>query len=69
MSVDEPTEQPELIKKVEALIQETLQKNQREIDGALIKPLSPQYPLALMEYISSSESQELGKAIGYGDTL
>ena len=46
MSVDEPTEQPELIKKVEALIQETLQKNQREIDGALIKPLSPQYPFS-----------------------
>lgn len=46
MSSEEEVKQPELIKKVEALIHETLQKNQREIEGALIKPLSPQYPFS-----------------------
>ena len=34
------------IKKVEKLINETLHKNQREIDMALIKPLSPEYPFS-----------------------
>lgn len=46
MSNDEDFKSSELIKKVEALIHETLQKNQREIEGALIKPLSPQYPFS-----------------------
>ena len=46
MSNAEEIEQPELIKRVEALIHETLQKNQREIEGALIKPLSLQYPFS-----------------------
>ena len=46
MSNDEDFKSSELIKKVEALIHKTLQKNQREIEGALIKPLSPQYPFS-----------------------
>lgn len=35
-----------IIKKVEGLIQETLRKNMREIEGALIKPLSDSYPFS-----------------------
>ena len=46
MSNDEDFKSSELIKKVEQLIHECLQKNQREIDGALIKPLSPEYPFS-----------------------
>ena len=34
------------IKQVEALIKQTLQKNQRDIEMALIKPLSPEYPFS-----------------------
>ena len=34
------------IKKVETIINETLHKNQHEIDMALIKPLSPEYPFS-----------------------
>lgn len=34
------------IKKVEDLIKSTLQKNQREIEAALIKPLSDEYPFS-----------------------
>ena len=34
------------IKKVEDLIQESLRKNQRDIEMALIKPLSPEYPFS-----------------------
>lgn len=37
---------PTLVKKVEELIKETLQKNQREIESALIKPLTPDYPFS-----------------------
>lgn len=35
-----------IIKTVEKLILETMQKNQREIEGALIKPLSENYPFS-----------------------
>lgn len=35
-----------VIKKVEQLIKETLRKNQREIEGALIKPISESYPFS-----------------------
>lgn len=48
--MDEPPS-AELINKVETLIKETLRKNMKEIDGALIKPLSPDYPLAQTVYI------------------
>ena len=34
------------IKKVEELIEDTLRKNQRDIEMALIKPLSPEYPFS-----------------------
>lgn len=34
------------IKKVEDLIQDTLRKNQRDIEMALIRPLSPEYPFS-----------------------
>lgn len=43
--MDEPPS-AELINKVETLIKETLRKNMKEIDGALIKPLSPDYPFS-----------------------
>ena len=33
-------------KEVEALIKETLKKNRKELDMALIKPLSPNYPFS-----------------------
>ncbi len=36
----------EIIRKTEDLIKETLRKNQREIEGALIKPLSKDYPFS-----------------------
>ena len=35
-----------LIKQVESLIKTTLKKNEKEIEGALIKPLSPDYPFS-----------------------
>ena len=35
-----------LIKNVETLINETLNKNMRDIEGALIKPLSDEYPFS-----------------------
>lgn len=35
-----------IINKVEKLINETLSKNMKEIEGALIKPLSPDYPFS-----------------------
>lgn len=35
-----------IVKNVEKLILETLHKNQREIEGALIKPLSDDYPFS-----------------------
>lgn len=39
-------ENTNIIKTVEKLILETMQKNQREIEGALIKPLSENYPFS-----------------------
>lgn len=36
----------QIIKKCETLINETMKKNQKEIEGALIKPLSPDYPFS-----------------------
>ncbi len=36
----------QLIKKVEELINETIRKSQKEIEGALIKPLSEEYPFS-----------------------
>lgn len=39
------------IKKVEELIEETLRKNQRDIEMALIKPLSPEYPFSSKRYL------------------
>ena len=35
-----------LIKQVESLIKTTLKKNEKEIEGSLIKPLSPDYPFS-----------------------
>lgn len=35
-----------IIKKVEDLIHETMNKSQKEIEGALIKPLSENYPFS-----------------------
>ena len=35
-----------MIKKVEELIEDSLRKNQRDIEMALIKPLSPEYPFS-----------------------
>ena len=40
------TESHSQIKKVEELIEGTLIKNQRDIEMALIKPLSPEYPFS-----------------------
>lgn len=42
----EPPVTPAIVKKVETLIKETLHKNQREIESALIKPLSNDYPFS-----------------------
>ena len=39
-------EDPNIIKEVEKLINETMRKNMREIEGALIKPLSENYPFS-----------------------
>ena len=36
----------QIIKKCEILINETMKRNQKEIEGALIKPLSPDYPFS-----------------------
>ena len=36
----------QIIRKCETLINETMKKNQKEIEGALIKPLSPDYPFS-----------------------
>ena len=36
----------QIIKEVEALIQKTMKKNQKEIETALMKPLSPDYPFS-----------------------
>ena len=33
-------------KRVEALMRDALKKNQKEIEGALIKPLSEEYPFS-----------------------
>ena len=35
-----------VIKTVEALIKETLKKNKKELDMALIRPLTPSYPFS-----------------------
>lgn len=35
-----------IIRKCETLINQTMKKNQKEIEGALIKPLSPDYPFS-----------------------
>ena len=40
------THTKQVIKKAHELIQETIKKNQKEIEGALIKPLSPDYPFS-----------------------
>ena len=40
------TNTKQIIRKVQSLINETIRKNQREIEGALIKPLSPDYPFS-----------------------
>ena len=39
-------EDPNIIKEVEKLINETMRKSMREIEGALIKPLSDNYPFS-----------------------
>ena len=36
----------QVFKEVEALIQKTMKKNQKEIESALMKPLHPSYPFS-----------------------
>ena len=36
----------QIMKEVESLIQKTMKKNQKEIEGALMKPLHPSYPFS-----------------------
>mgnify|MGYP001026860966 CR=1 FL=1 len=46
MTIKKSIDSKQIINSVESLIKKTLQKNQREIEMALIKPLHPEYPFS-----------------------
>ena len=58
-----PKAQTSVEKEVEALIKETLKKNRKELDMALIKPLSPNYPFS-----TNGARWVQVRVFGYGNT-